>query len=114
MFWVSHGLLPEEETGDAKIWEKIVAVPGVSRSSPSRFQMPFRKKPGCMSPIIQGDGRYLTSRWKQELVGVPITPFERVIHELLKPTRITLSAVLDDGRVVAQKSGIGDIDHLLY
>jgi hypothetical protein len=104
-----------KKTGDPRIWEKIVGRSWNFPFIPFTFSNAIKKETGLyVTDLYKEMAAYLTSRWKQELVGLPVTPFERVNPRSTKAyTDYLYPQVLDDGRVVAQKSGIGDIEQLV-
>jgi hypothetical protein len=104
-----------EKTGDKDIWEKIVKRSWGHPFIPFTFSNAIHRETGLyVNGLYREMAGYLTTKWKSELEGLPITAFESVtIRPNAAYTDYLYPQVLRDGTVVAQKSGIGDIEQLV-
>src|SRR5258706_1133186 len=104
-----------KKTGDPRIWEKIVGRSWSFPIIPFTFSNAIKKETGLyVTDLYKEMAAYLTSRWKQELEGLPFTSFMPVhTRSTTAYTDYLYPQVLPDGSVVVQKSGIGDIEQLV-
>ena len=104
-----------EKTGDKDIWEKIVKRSWGKPFIPFTFSNAIHHETGLyVNGLYREMAAYLTTKWKSELEGLPITPFESVTtRPTTAYTDYLYPQVLRDGTVIAQKSGIGDIEQIV-
>ncbi len=104
-----------KKTGDADIWEKIARRAWNVPFIPFAFSNAIKKETGLyVRKLYKEMASDLTARWKKELADLPITSFERVNSRTSKAyTDYKFPQVLQDGSIVVQKSGIGDIEQLV-
>ena len=104
-----------KKTGDPDIWQKIVRRSWSLPFIPFTFSNAIKKETGLyVKDLYKEMASSLTTNWKQELDGLPFTSFVPVHTRSTKAyTDYRYPQVLQDGSVVAQKSGIGDIEELV-
>ena len=104
-----------KKTGDAQIWERIARRAWGVPFIPFTFSNAIKKETGLyVRKLYTEMATELTARWKKELEDLPITSFERVSPRKTKAyTDYKFPQVLEDGSIVAQKSGIGDTEQLV-
>src|SRR5688500_9257866 len=103
------------KTGDPDIWGKITARSWSVPFIPFAFSNAIKKETGLyVTDLYDQMADELATQWRKELDGLTLTPFVRV-----NPRRSGTYTVymypqpLDDGSVVAMKTGIGDIDRFV-
>lgn len=104
-----------KRTGDPLIWEKITARAWGNPIIPFTFSNAIHKETGLyVTQLYREMANDLTKEWQKELAGLTLTPYERVNPRKTKAfTNYLYPQPLEDGSVIAQKTGIGDIDQLV-
>ena len=106
-----------KKTGDALIWERIAKRAWSLPFIPLTFSIATKKESGLFVRKLYAEmATELAARWRKELEGLPITAFEHVNPRKTGAKAYTdykFPQVLEDGSIVVQKSGIGDIDQLV-
>jgi hypothetical protein len=103
-----------KKTGDPEIWNKIVKR-SWSFPFPFRFSTSIKKETGLdVVHLYKEMASDLKNKWTSELDGIEFTPFEKVNPRTTTAyTDYQFPQTLEDGSVVAMKSGIGDIERLV-
>lgn len=103
-----------KKTGDPGIWEKIAGRAWSIPFVPFTFSNAIKKETGLyVKDLFKEMAKDFTATWRQELDSIQLTGFETFNsrpHEAY--TDYLYPQVLDDGSVLVQKSGIGDIEQL--
>ncbi len=98
-------------TGDPFIWEKVTnrawGVPFI----PFTFSNAIKKESGLyVTQLYKEMATELAKEWREEVNALSLSNFETVPHNPRKGyTNYYYPQVLDDSRILAMKSGIGDI-----
>jgi WD40-like Beta Propeller Repeat len=100
---------------DPDIWEKVVGRSWGASFIPFTFSNALKKETGMyVTDLYKKMAGDLTQKWRDDLKGLNFTPFTTEVNR--KNTAYTdylYPLVLEDGRIVVQKSGIGDIEQLI-
>ena len=104
-----------KKTGDAEIWNKIAKRAWSIPFIPFTFSHAIKKESGLhVVDLYKEMATDLKNKWSSELEGLEFTPFEMVNPRTTKAyTDYQYPQSLEDGSVVAMKSGIGDIERLV-
>ncbi len=104
-----------EKSGNANIWGDITKRTWNVPFLPFRFSNAIKHYGGMrVSKLYSQMADEYADRWKKELEGLALTPFERIHSRDDKAfTNYQYPQLLDDGSIVAMKSGIGDINQLV-
>jgi hypothetical protein len=100
-----------KRTGDPDIWGKISKRAWSVPFIPFTFSNAIKKESGLyVTQLYREMVKDLQKTWKDEEQSLQITPFETVSKRRVKKyTDYRYPQVLEDGSVLAMKSGIGDI-----
>lgn len=102
-------------TGDPFIWEKVTnrawGVPFI----PFTFSNAIKKESGLyVTQLYKEMATELAKEWREEVNALSLSNFETVPHNPRKGyTNYFYPQVLDENRILAMKSGIGDIAQLV-
>lgn len=104
-----------KKTGDAHIWEKVTARAWNVPFIPFRFSSALKKETGLYVKDLYNEMvADLQKQWNAQVDSLTLTPFERVNPRTTTAyTDYMYPQELEDGSVVVQKSGIGDIAKLV-
>ncbi len=104
-----------KKTNDPEVWEKIVRRSWNVPFIPFAFSNSIHHQTGeYVSGLYREMAAELTSEWKKNLDELTLTSFIPVnTRSDASYTDYLYPQVLSDGRVIAQKSGIGDIETLV-
>jgi hypothetical protein len=104
-----------KKTGDPDIWGKISKRSWDVPFIPFRFSSSIRKETGLyVNDLFKEMAADLKKEWEQQSSQLKLTSFERLNPRTTKTYTDYLNPqVLEDGTVVAMKSGIGDIPQLV-
>ncbi|MBK5279622.1 MAG: PD40 domain-containing protein, partial [Bacteroidia bacterium] len=103
------------KTGDAEIWNKIAKRTWNLSFMPHRFSHSIEKKAGLhVVDLYKEMAAELKQQWTAQIDSLEFTPFEKVNPRSTKAyTDYQYPQPLEDGTIVAIKSGIGDIERLV-
>ena len=103
-----------KKTGDPEVWNKI-AKRSWNFPFPFRFSNSIKKETGLdVVHLYKEMATDLKNKWTSELEGLEFTPFEKINPRTTTAyTDYQFPQPLEDGSVVAMKSGIGDIERLV-
>lgn len=104
-----------KKTGDAEIWNRIVKRAWSVPFIPFTFSRAIKKETGLhVVDLYKEMAADLKNKWTSELDSLEFTPFEKVNPRSTSAyTDYQYPQPLEDGSVVAVKSGIGDIERLV-
>lgn len=104
-----------KKTGDPDIWEKISRRAWGLPFVPFTFSNAIKKESGLyVKDLYKEMAADLKGQWSQELERLSFTPGETISQRHSSTyTDYFNPQILDDGRIVAMKSGIGDIEQLV-
>lgn len=104
-----------QKTGRSNIWEDITKRSWGVPFLPFAFSNAIKKESGLhVVDLFNEMTTELKKDWQEQIEAADITPFERVNQRSGKAyTDLSYPQVLDDGTIVALKSGIGDIAQLV-
>jgi hypothetical protein len=104
-----------KKTGDPEIWDKIARRSWSVPFIPFRFSSSIRKETGLyVNDLFKVMAVDLQKEWTEKTSQLKLTEFERVNPRTTKTyTDYSNPQVLEDGTVIAMKSGIGDIAQLV-
>jgi len=104
-----------QRTGDPEIWEKVTARAWNVPFMPFTFSSALKKESGLYVKELYNEmAADLKKRWKQQLDTIEITPFEKVNTRSSKAyTDYLYPHEMEDGSILAMKSGIGNIEELV-
>ncbi len=104
-----------KKTGNANIWRDITHRAWSLPFVPFTFSSSIKKQSGLYVVKLYNEmAADLRKQWKDELSLLTLSPFEKVMHT--RPTSYTdykYPQPLEDGSILVQKSGIGDIVQLV-
>jgi len=100
------------KTNDPEIWGKITARTWNVPFLPFAFSNAINKETGMHVPALYRDmAATLKKEWQQEIDQLQLTSFEKLNSRKGKAyTDYQFPQPLENGRILAKKSGIGDID----
>lgn len=100
------------KTDDAEIWEKITRRSWSVPFMPFAFSNAVRKETGMgVSKLYREMAKDLQKEWRQQIDTLELTPFERINRRDTKAyTDYAFPQPSDEGTVLVEKSGIGDIE----
>ncbi|GCC49894.1 hypothetical protein SanaruYs_01080 [Chryseotalea sanaruensis] len=104
-----------ERSNDPEIWGKITKRAWNVPFLPFRFSNSIHKYADIrVSKLYKEMANEYKTRWENKLKELSLTSFETVNKRKSKAfTNYHYPNLLDDGSVIAMKSGIGDVDHLV-
>lgn len=104
-----------KKTGNPDVWENISGRAWRMPIIPFTFSNAIKKESGLyVKDLYKEMAADLQKKWKQELDGLTFTSSERINNRSTSAyTDYLTPQVLGDGRIVALKSGIGDIEQLV-
>ncbi len=99
------------KTNDADIWDKVVTRAWTYPFIPFTFSRSIKKETGInINQLYKEMADSLRTGWSKEIAALDLTSFEVINKRNTSAyTDYEYPQVLDDGSVVAVKSGIGDI-----
>lgn len=104
-----------KKTGDPMIWEKVVGRSWNVPFLPFAFSNALKRESGMYVTGLYDDlAQQRKKDYEQAVAGLTFTAFERInprVHTAF--TDYQFPQPLPDGRILAVKSGIGDIDQLV-
>lgn len=103
------------KTNDPAIWSKVTARSWSVPFVPFAFSNAIKKETGLYVTGLYNDmADALTTRWRQEVETIELTPFVRVNRRRNAAyTDYLYPQALPDGNVLAMKKGIGDIQQFV-
>lgn len=103
------------KTGDANIWDKVTGRAWDMPIMPFTFSNALHRETGrYVTGVFNDMAAELKQEWQAEVDRLQITPFETFdINRRRAYTDLRYPQALDDGSVVALKSGIGHIDQFV-
>lgn len=104
-----------KKTNDPMIWEKVVGRSWNVPFIPFAFSNALKKETGMyVTDLYRDMAAQREKDYQQAIAGLSFTPFERINKRATKAyTDYLYPQPLENGRVLVQKSGIGDIDQLV-
>ncbi len=104
-----------KRTNDPHIWEKVTARAWNVPFIPFRFSSALKKETGLFVKDLYKEMTIdLQKQWQAQQDSLRLTTFERINPRTTKAyTDYMYPQELEDGSIVAQKSGIGDISQLV-
>jgi len=104
-----------KKTANPNVWENISGRAWRMPIVPFTFSNAIKKESGLyVKDLFKEMAIDLQSKWKQELEGLTFTSNEVISkRNSLAYTDYLNPQILEDGRIVALKSGIGDIEQLV-
>jgi hypothetical protein len=104
-----------KKTNDPEIWDKVTARSWNAGFIPLRFSSALKKETGLYVKDLYNEmSRDLQKEWKTQQDSLKLTSFEKINPRTTKAyTDYMYPQVLDDGSILARKSGIGDIEKLV-
>ncbi|MBS1487556.1 MAG: hypothetical protein JST43_08185 [Bacteroidetes bacterium] len=104
-----------KKTNDPFIWEKVTARAWNVPFIPFRFSSALKKETGMtVTRLYKNMAADLQKEWKAGQDTLKLTPFEKINQRTGKAyTDYLFPQELEDGSVLVQKSGIGDIPTLV-
>ena len=111
-YMVSH---LRRKTNDPDIWSKITARSWSVPFLPFAFSNAIKKETGLhVTDLYNEMADELEADWRKELDGIELTPFVKVNQRRDKAyTDYLYPQTLSDGRILALKKGIGDIEQFI-
>lgn len=105
-----------QRTHDPEIWGKITAHAWNVPFIPFRFSSAIKMETDMyVTKLYREMARDLKQQWKSEIDQLRLTPFESITTRKSKAyTDYLYPQVMSDGRVVALKKGIGNIEEFVY
>lgn len=102
-------------TGDPFIWEKVTKRAWGTPFIPFTFSNAIKKESGLyVTKLYNEMADELAREWREEVNALQLSAFETVPHNPRKGyTNYFYPQVLDENRILAMKSGIGDIAQLV-
>lgn len=102
-------------TGDPFIWEKVTKRAWGTPFIPFTFSNAIKKESGLyVTKLYNEMADELAREWREEVNALQLSAFETVPHNPRKGyTNYFYPQVLDESRILAMKSGIGDIAQLV-
>lgn len=103
------------KTNDADVWGRITARAWNVPFLPFAFSNAIKKETGLhVTDLYNEMADALSAEWKKELDGVELTPFDKVNERRNNAyTDYLYPQALEDGRILAMKKGIGDIEQFV-
>ena len=103
------------KTNDPDIWGKITARSWSVPFIPFAFSNAIKKETGMhVTDLYNEMADELEKEWRKELDGLQLTPFMKVSRRRNKAyTDYLYPQALPDGRILAMKKGIGDIEQFV-
>lgn len=104
-----------QKTGNPDIWEKITARAWNAPFVPFTFSSALKKEAGMyVKDLYKEMAIDLQKKWKHQIDSLQLTPFEKVNPRSSKAyTDYLYPQELENGSVLAMKSGIGNIEELV-
>jgi hypothetical protein len=104
-----------QKTGDPDIWENITARAWSVPFIPFTFSSALKREAGMyVKDLYKEMAVDFQKKWKDQLDTLALTPFEKVNPRTSKAyTDYFYPQELEDGSVLAMKSGIGNIEELV-
>jgi WD40-like Beta Propeller Repeat len=104
-----------KKTGNAEVWENVTRRSWNVPFIPLAFSNALKKESGMyVTGLYRDMATQLKKDWQAQLDTLQLTSFEPVNPRKTKAyTDYKFPQVLDDGSILAQKSGIGDIETLV-
>lgn len=102
-------------TGDPFIWEKVTKRAWGTPFIPFTFSNAIKKESGSyVTKLYNEMANELAREWREEADALQLSAFETIPHNPRKGyTNYFYPQVLDESRILAMKSGIGDIAQLV-
>lgn len=103
------------KTGDPMIWEKVVGRSWKVPFIPFAFSNALKKETGMhVTDLYREMAEQRQKDYEQAIAGLTFTAFERINQRSSSTyTDYLFPQVMTDGRILVQKSGIGDIQQLI-
>lgn len=103
------------KTNDADVWGRITARAWNVPFLPFAFSNAIKKETGLhVTDLYNEMADELSAEWKKELDGVELTPFDKLNERRNNAyTDYLYPQALEDGRILAMKKGIGDIEQFV-
>jgi len=104
-----------KKTGNANVWENITRRAWSASIMPFTFSNAIKKEAGLyVKDLYQEMAIELQKEWKEEQSSITVTPFEDIqVRDTKAYTDYRYPQELENGSVLALKSGIGDIEQLV-
>lgn len=104
-----------KKTGDPEIWEKVARRSWNIPFLPFRFSNSIKAASGLnVTQLFNEMSSDLKNEWEQKVSELILTPFDKLnTRTTTTYTDYQYPQVLEDGSIVAMKSGIGDISQLV-
>ena len=104
-----------KRTGDPEIWDRVTARSWNVPFIPFRFSSALKKESGLfVKDLYQAMAADLRQSYKEQLDTLKLTSFEKMnVRTSSTYTDYEYPQELEDGSIVARKSGIGDIEQLV-
>ncbi len=104
-----------KKTGNAEVWENVTRRSWNVPFIPLAFSNALKKESGMyVTGLYRDMAAQLKKDWQAQLDTLQLTSFEQVNPRKTKAyTDYKFPQALDDGSILAQKSGIGDIETLV-
>lgn len=104
-----------KKTGDPMIWEKVTGRSWAVPFIPFAFSNALKKETGLYVKDLYAEmARERKQDYEKAISGIKLTPFESITPRKSNAyTDYSFPQPLDNGKVVAVKSGIGDIEQLV-
>lgn len=104
-----------KKTGNANVWENITRRAWSASIMPFTFSNSIKKEAGLyVKDLYQEMAVELQKEWKEEQSRIRVTPFEDIqVRDKKAYTDYRYPHELEEGSVLALKSGIGDIEQLV-
>lgn len=104
-----------KKTGNAEVWENVTRRSWNVPFIPFAFSNALKKESGTyVTGLYRDMAAQLKKDWQAQLDTLQLTTFEQVNPRTTKAyTDYKFPQVLSDGSILAQKSGIGDIETLV-
>ncbi|HNV30876.1 MAG TPA: hypothetical protein PKJ83_17145, partial [Cyclobacteriaceae bacterium] len=104
-----------KKTGNANVWENITRRAWSASIMPFTFSNAIKKEAGLyVKDLYQEMAIELQKEWKEEQSRITVTPFEDIqVRDTKAYTDYRYPQELENGSVLALKSGIGDIEQLV-
>jgi len=103
------------KTNDPEIWEKVVGRSWSAPFIPFAFSNALKKETGMyVTDVYRDMAKQRQEDYQKAIEGLVFTPFDRLTKRKSSAyTDYMFPQVLENGNIVAVKSGIGDIDQLV-
>lgn len=103
-----------KRTNDPEIWGKVTARSWNVPFIPFAFSNALKKETGMyVTQLYREMAKDYRNEWEKKLSGMLLTPFENVTTPTIRRARAytdyRFPQVMEDGSIIALKSGIGDI-----